>query len=207
MRHPYPLSVGKWPPELELHQPRRVFSALLICLSYLALDRKWSDTPVLRRASPDPKSGGNAGSLVSVKTPGVGSLGVALSKRHCSKHGLSHGTIARTVGDWPCTGALSNGTLKEPLPVPAKKLPDMDSNHDNRCNRPAGCLTSSGNKKWWRMVVVRHWSLPASLGDGGVTVRWPGHPPKKLVRPAGIAPASPDWHTGILLLNDGRDGK
>ena len=27
---------------------------------------------------------------------------------------------------------------------------------------------------------------------------------EKLVRPAGIAPASPDWHTGILLLNDGR---
>jgi hypothetical protein len=26
----------------------------------------------------------------------------------------------------------------------------------------------------------------------------------KMVRPAGIAPASPDWHTGILLLNDGR---
>ena len=56
---------SKWPPELELHRPRRVFSALLICLSYLA--EKWSDTPVLRRASPDPESGGNAGSLVSVK--------------------------------------------------------------------------------------------------------------------------------------------
>ena len=55
----------KWPPELELHQPRRVFSALLSYLSYLAFDEKWSDTPVLRRASPDPKSGGNAGSLVS----------------------------------------------------------------------------------------------------------------------------------------------
>jgi hypothetical protein len=27
----------------------------------------------------------------------------------------------------------------------------------------------------------------------------------KLVRPAGIAPASPDWHSGILLLNDDRE--
>ena len=27
---------------------------------------------------------------------------------------------------------------------------------------------------------------------------------EKLVRPAVMAPASPDWHTGILLLNDGR---
>ncbi len=26
----------------------------------------------------------------------------------------------------------------------------------------------------------------------------------EMVRSAGIAPASPDWHTGILLLNDGR---
>ena len=26
-----------------------------------------------------------------------------------------------------------------------------------------------------------------------------------MVRSAGIAPASPDWHTGILLLNDDRD--
>lgn len=56
---------SKWPPELELHRPRRVFSALLICLSYLAMDKKWSDTPVLRRASPDSKSGGFAGSLAS----------------------------------------------------------------------------------------------------------------------------------------------
>ncbi len=28
----------------------------------------------------------------------------------------------------------------------------------------------------------------------------------KMVRSAGVAPASPDWHTGILLLNDDRDG-
>jgi hypothetical protein len=27
----------------------------------------------------------------------------------------------------------------------------------------------------------------------------------KMVRPAGIAPASPDWHSGILLLNDSRE--
>jgi hypothetical protein len=36
---PMPHESSKWPPELELHQPRRVFSALLICLSYLAIDR------------------------------------------------------------------------------------------------------------------------------------------------------------------------
>ena len=30
---------------------------------------------------------------------------------------------------------------------------------------------------------------------------------EKLVRPAVMAPASPDWHTGILLLIDGRDWK
>ncbi len=28
--------------------------------------------------------------------------------------------------------------------------------------------------------------------------------PDSVERPAGIAPASPDWHSGILLLNDGR---
>ena len=28
---------------------------------------------------------------------------------------------------------------------------------------------------------------------------------RKLVRSAGIAPASPDWHSGILLLNDDRE--
>jgi hypothetical protein len=28
--------------------------------------------------------------------------------------------------------------------------------------------------------------------------------PLKMVRSAGVAPASPDWHTGILLLNDDR---
>jgi hypothetical protein len=27
---------------------------------------------------------------------------------------------------------------------------------------------------------------------------------KKMVRSAGLAPASPDWHSGILLLNDER---
>ncbi len=29
---------------------------------------------------------------------------------------------------------------------------------------------------------------------------------KKMVRSAGLAPASPDWHSGILLLNDDRRG-
>ena len=28
---------------------------------------------------------------------------------------------------------------------------------------------------------------------------------KKMVRSAGLAPASPDWHSGILLLNDERE--
>ena len=36
-----------------------------------------------------------------------------------------------------------------------------------------------------------------SFGDSAVL--------KKMVRPAGIAPASPDWHSGILLLNDDRE--
>ena len=109
------------------------------------------------------------------------------------------------------------------------------------------------------MVVVRHWSLPASLktaglqaagrdiprenggacrlrsgvcclqgsgppierrplGDNGTALRCrPGpaefwrlccaswrSPCRKMVRSAGVAPASPDWHTGILLLNDDR---
>ena len=27
----------------------------------------------------------------------------------------------------------------------------------------------------------------------------------KMVRSTGVAPASPDWHSGILLLNDERD--
>ncbi len=86
----------KRPPELELHRPRRVFSALLICLSYLARD----------------KNG---------RTP------------RC------------------CAGLLlipnQAGTLAPSCPE-KNWLPDMDSNHDNRCNRPAGCLTSSGNEKF-----------------------------------------------------------
>ena len=36
---------GNWPPELELHRPRRVFSALLICLSYLAMVMKMVGHP------------------------------------------------------------------------------------------------------------------------------------------------------------------
>ena len=78
---------------------------------------------------------------------------------------------------------------------------------DCRGNAEGAPALSGVVVNWWRRVVVRHWSLPASLGDGGVTVRWSGHPPCRLGRPAGFAPASPDWHTGILLLNDGHNWK
>ncbi len=43
--HQYRVEFGKWPLGLELHQPRRVFSALLICLSYLAVVMLESRTP------------------------------------------------------------------------------------------------------------------------------------------------------------------
>ena len=84
----------------------------------------------------------------------------------------------------------------------------MDLNHDVRCNRPAGFLTSSGNVKcenWWRMVVVRHWSLPACFGDGGFTIRWPGHPPGKLTREPGAPARVFQWRfSGFRRLTDSK---
>ncbi len=58
-------------------------------------------------------------------------------------------------------------------------------------------LPHQGMEKWWRMVVVRHWSLPASWGDGGVTVRWPGHPPGKI----GAASRNCTGVTGLAYRN------
>ena len=42
---------------------------------------------------------------------------------------------------------------------------------------------------------------PRSFGDSAAQA---GARRVKMVRSAGVAPASPDWHTGILLLNDDR---
>ena len=124
----------------------------------------------------------------------------------------------------------------------------MDLHHDDRFNRPAGCFTSPGNDrgghdrccpgyplldrqvsllflfvpkcKWWGMVVVRHWSLPARLKMAGLQSAGRGipreivtgavtrlleacWPPVKLVEPAGYAPASAVCKTAVLLLNEG----
>ena len=50
-------------------------------LLYITREQKWSDTPVMRRASADPKSAGFAGSLVSdVKLAGTTGVGFAYAE-------------------------------------------------------------------------------------------------------------------------------
>jgi hypothetical protein len=59
---------------------------------------------------------------------------------------------------------------------------------------------------FWKWMARRPGAAPDKRGFGDLAALL-AHVAfvENEIRPAGIAPASPGWHPGILLLNDGRN--
>ena len=105
------------------------------------------------------------------------------------------------------TGGVSYvGVLQAPG-IAATRLTqcEMVDRHGFAPCSPACEASDLLNDRAAQKVARRLGAAPSPRGFGDQAALLAPAVLKKMVRSAGLAPASPDWHSGILLLNDERE--